>query len=209
MATNDTFEFACRGVVNGTQHIHTLHFRQVDPVLDGGNLITHWQTNCQTAYRGLFHNSQTPVLNLKAAKVCGATPLPAPVEVGVTGATTFGTRTTTGDNLPAFVACQVALKGTLAGKSRQGRFFLGGLWEADNVGNDLTAAYLLLVQAYIDVLKAQYVTGTPTAWQLVVHSRKLAAVPGTACQDSSDRVANIIANTRPTTMRSRKYGHGL
>lgn len=209
MAVNSTYSLYVQGFVGYVQHIHTLHFRS--NTLDGTaqDLITDWRANAEAAYRACFHNSQQPVQLIRAAEICGTVPLPAPVENAVTGAAANGTRTTTGDGHPSFIACHVAEKGALAGKSRQGRFFLGGLFESDTTYNDLNAPYLAAVQGYIDALMANYVTPAIADWHLVVHSRKLADVPGTACNVSSSRVANLIASVKVTTMRSRKEGHGL
>lgn len=208
MATNSTYLLVVQGISHGVQHIHTLHFRQIDPLLDADDLIDHWLANASATYRAMFDNDDFPVQLIKASEICGSTPLPAPVERSVLGAASFGTTAKPGEGMPSFVACNVKEKGTLAGKTRQGRFFIGGLYEGDCSYNALTPAYLALVQAYCTALTDEYITGTPSSWQLVVHSRLLASVPGTDCQLSSNRVASLVVNPAPTTMRSRKLGHG-
>lgn len=208
MAINDTLELMVRGTVNDTMHIHTLHFRSQGVGDAGGALAASWQTSAMTAYRACFPSGQSPVQLIRAKVICGALPLPAPVEVVPAGPSQLGTTTETGDLMPAFMASVTAVKGTLQGRTHSGRFFLGGLLETDNARNTLTAGYLARVQAYIDALKAAYVTGTPPLFQLVVHSRKTALIPGTDCLVSSSPVSNLVVSVRPTTMRSRKVGHG-
>lgn len=209
MATNDTYLLTVRGTANSTQHIHTLHFRQVDPTIDATNLISSWQGAPMTAYRAMFHNGTTIIESIKAQAICGSEPLPAAAEVVPVPASQLGTRVVATEPMPAFLATQVKMTTALAGRSRQGRFFIGGMWENDNASNALNSAWVALVQAYCNALIAAYITGTPTTWQLVVHSRKLASVVGTACNVSSARATNLIVNLAPTTMRSRKLGHGL
>lgn len=206
---NETYLLVVRGNMFGAMHIHTLHFREGASALGEAGLLTAWQGAPMTAYRGCFHNSSTPTLSLKVQKVCGTAPLPAAVEVIPTTPNQLGTRTTVGDGMPTYVACVVSEKTALAGRTRQGRFFLGGLFEADNSYNTLAPAYITIVQAYVDALKAAFVTPAGPDFRLVVHSRELASQPGTQCQDSSTPVTNLVINTSPTTMRSRKAGHGL
>lgn len=209
MAINDTLELTVQGTVASTQHIHSLHFRSIG-VLAADVLITEWMASCATTYRALFVTNDSPCQLLRAEVVCGAEPLPAAVEFVPAAGTQLGTRTASaGERSPAFVAALVTERTALAGRSRMGRFFIGGLTDGSFDLNDLAASYLTLVNAYIAALLAQFVTPSTPSFRQVVHSRKLAAVPGTQCQDSSAAVTAMIPSTRPTTMRSRKLGHGL
>lgn len=209
MAVNDTWGLIVRGTVSGSQHIHTLHFRELGGDFLGSDLVTAWEAGAGAAYRGMFPTHQPCVQYIKAEKVCGSLPFPAPVEVVPAAGAMMGTRATAAaEGLPAFVAACVIERGTLAGRSRSGRFFIGGLMETDNNTNDLAPAYITLVQNYANALKAAFVTPSAPNWRLVTHSRLLAQ-PGVQCDVSSTPVANLLVNARPTTMRSRKIGHGL
>lgn len=209
MAINDTYLLTVRGTANSTQHIHTLHFREGASVTGAAGLLTAWQGTPMTAYRAMFHTGTTIIESIKAQEICGTPPLPAASEFVPAPAGQLGTRANTNEPMPAFLATQVKLTTGLAGRSRQGRFFIGGMWENDNSSNSLATAWVALVQAYCDALKAIFVTPGAPDFRLVVHSRKLAAQVGMQCQNSSTSVTNLIINLQPTTMRSRKLGHGL
>lgn len=222
MATNDVWQLSVRGTVHGEMHMHTLHFLQQLPTAVGNDLITLWSGAPATAYRALFPLGQTPVQLIRAAKVCGAVPLPAPTEVVPAGGSQGGSRpTSSSEPLPTFVASLVTVKGTLAGRRYSGRYFLGGLLEIDTNGNSLGGAYVALSQAYVDALKAAFVTPALPDFRLFVFSRLLAngdpnhtkggqpdPIAARQCQDAGAPVSNLIVSLLPTTMRSRKMGHG-
>lgn len=210
MAVNDTWELIVRGTSAGTMHIHTLHFREVSLAAGGGQaLIDDWEAQCLATYRGLFQIGQHPVNLLRATKVCGAVPLPTATEKAYTFALGQGTRPSGSSQVsPSFLACVVAEKGIFAGRRRSGRFFLGGSFESDVDTNDYTAGYIAIVQGYLNVLTTRYITASASSFQLVTHSRVEAAT-GADCLVSSTPVQSLIVNSRATTMRSRKVGHGL
>ena len=99
-----------------------------------------------------------------------------------------------------------------AGKSRRGRFYIGGLWENDVSGNSVVVGAVDhgdALDAYIVALARYVASGASTAlYRLVVHSHKLSLVPGTQCQDSSTPVTGFIRRVTVGTMRSRMPGHG-
>jgi len=208
MAVNDTFFFSAQGTLQGQIYIHTLNFRElVGPV--GANpaqhLIDKWQSTCQTPWLGA-HGAGYTLTRVTAQKICGTPPLPARVEEGV-GA--VGTRTSSFlvEPLAPWLAVCINESTGLAGKSRHGRFFMSGGGESDISGETLSPAgsqWLSTIQAYCTALKTQFIDGPPTDWQLVVHSRKLAAQPGTQCQVSSEPVVSLGINARLTTQRSRR-----
>ena len=210
MSVNDTWELIVRGTSAGTMHIHTLHFREISLAAGGGQaLIDDWEAQCLTTYRGLFQIGQHPVNLLRATKVCGTVPLPTATEEVFTFTAGQGTRPIGSSQVsPSFLAITVAEKGVSAGRSRSGRFFLGGSFESDIDTNDHTAAYVALVQGYCNLLTTRYITPSASSFQLVTHSRLLAAT-GVSCEVSSTPVQQLVVNPRVTTMRSRKVGHGL
>lgn len=223
MAPNEIWQLSVIGTVSGTQHIHTLHFRENDIALTGTMLLTAWLTSGDAAYRACFAIAQPAVQLLRAAKVCGTVPLPAPAEYAPVGAQQLGTRpTSSSEPMPAFLACLVNEKTAFAGRRYTGRFFMGGLLESDCIQNTMQAPYLALVQAYVDALKAGFVTPGAADWKQFVFSRLLAegraantpgqppeAVEAVQCQDAGGDVVNMIVSNQPTTMRSRKLGSGL
>lgn len=209
MAVNDTAQLSVQGLVGGENHVHTLHFRAVDALANEQGLIDAWQLNARTAYRAIFKTTDSPVQTITAAQVCGAVPLRAPVvETEAVGNIAGTEGNDISQSLPSFVAAVFSVRTALSGKSRRGRFYIGGLTEGGTdvnmvggVGNRL--------QAYITALANNFISpNAASGWVLVVHSRKLAAVPGTQCQDSSTLVTNIILRSQLGTMRSRKVGHG-
>jgi hypothetical protein len=224
VAINDTVRLSVIGTVNGTQHVHTLHARAMNADNPADAFITLWQSSCLAAYRGAFRLLEQPVQQIKAAVVCGTVPLPAGSELAIAAGSGSGTVDFQGTPEPAYMAALVSVKSNLAGRRRQGRFFIGGLGKNDTAGNLLTAACISRLQGYVDAVKAAFVTPAAPTVKLVVHSRYLstphpaytdrngvlipAYTPG-ECQDSSALVVNLIVSDRATTMRSRKLGHGL
>jgi hypothetical protein len=207
MAVNDTYAFAVRGTVGTQTHVHTLHFRQLDPLGTEQMLIDQWQTSCEGPYKALFTFQDFPMEVIRAQVICGSEPLPAAVEETFAGAATEGTKTATTDSCPAFLAALVRERTALAGRTRQGRFFIGGLREADVSGNGITAEHIARLQAYCNALSGEFMGTSPQPFQLVVHSRKLAQ-PGVQCQVSSAPVTSLNVSSAATTMRSRKVGSG-
>lgn len=208
MAVNDTYMLSVRGTCGGTMHVHTLHFRETATVTGEAGLLTSWQGAPMTAYRAIFPTSQLPVQLIKAQKICGSVPLPASVEVIPAGGSQAGTRSVAGDIMPSFMAACVTEKTALAGKRYQGRFFLGGMAEADCVGNSLQASLTTVINAYNAALMTAYGGGGGIDFRLVVHSKANASQVGMNCQGSSELVTSLVTIPFPTTMRSRKSGHG-
>jgi hypothetical protein len=203
---NDTVMLSVIGSVGGEDHYHTLHFRSLG-VQSMQGLIDEWQAGCLAAYRGLFRVDDGPCSLLRAQHICGGLPLDATIEEFQTGTALAGTRGAVGDRMPSYVASLVAEKGISAGRRRQGRFFIGGMMEIDCVGNDLQTSILTPLQTYCDALRNSFMVQVSPLWRLVVHSRT-EADEGGDCQGSSTLVGQLLVRTRPTTMRSRKYGHG-
>jgi hypothetical protein len=208
MALNDTYFFTVQGTLAGRNYVHTLHFREIlaPPVINPAqSLIDRWQTTCQSAWIAA-HPTAYQIVRLTAQKVCGTLPLPSRVEegVGVSGNRAVGT---TGELLPPWLAVAVNESTGLAGRSRHGRFFMSGGGESDVSGETLVsgvAQWLNYITGYVNALTAGFVTGPPADWQLVVHSRKLADVPGTQCNQSSEPVTALGIVSRLTSQRSRR-----
>lgn len=210
MAVNDTVQLAVNGVCNGQDHVHTLHFRYTDVTPTApATLINEWQGAPRTAYRAIFRTVDNPVVLLVARHICGAIPLIATVEEAEVAPNIAGSRAGTGEKLPAYLSRVVSVRTALSGRSRRGRFYLGGMDEDEQNNGDLGSVAQGLVQAYIDALMAQFgPSGASGLWRLVVHSPTLAAVPGTQCQDSSTLVTGMIKRVPIGTTKSRKPGSG-
>jgi len=209
MAVNDTVRLDVVGTANGQQHIHTLHFRYQEVTSTEQGLIDSWQSIGRTAYRGLFATTDPVVTLLRATQVCGSVPLRAPVEEAELAATQFGTVSWGGDPAPSWLAAVISWRTASAGRSRRGRSYLGGVYEAAIVGNNITSTYSTKLATYRDALLAAYtVGGTVAGYKLVVYSRKLASVPGTQCQDSSTLITSAVIDDPLGSMKSRKPGSG-
>lgn len=208
MALNDTYFLTVQGTLQGQIYIHTLHFREIlaPPVVNPAqSLIDRWQAVGQATWLGM-HGPSYSLTRVTAQKICGSPPLPSRVEegVGLPGSRSVGTA---GDALAPWLSVAVNESTGLAGRSRHGRFFVSGGHEADVAGETLTTGanfWLQLLTAYTTALNAAFITGPPADWQLVVHSRKLAAQAGTQCNVSSEPVTSLGINARLTTQRSRR-----
>jgi hypothetical protein len=207
MAVNDTYFFTAQGLLAGRNYVHTLHFRE-GLTTPGGNpaqaLINEWQAACQTAWLAA-HTNAYQLVRLTAQRICGSPPLPSRVEEGVG---LVGTRTATGDPLAPWLAIAVNEATGLAGKSRHGRFFMSGGYENDVTGENLVTGanqWVTLATAYVTALTTAFVLpADPFDFELVVHSRKLADIPGTQCNVSSEPVTTLGLVSRLTTQRSRR-----
>lgn len=209
MAINDTHFFTVQGLLQGQIYVHTLHFREGVASLGTNpdqNLIDRWQTSSQTAWLNL-HGPNYTLTRLTSQRICGSPPLPSRTEESVN---TAGVRTVTGlgDPLAPWLCVAVNESSGLAGRSRHGRFFISGGYENDVNADSVSSTagtWGGLVNSYVTTLMNTYVTGTPPLdWVLVVHSRKLALVPGSQCTDSSTPVTALAQTGRLTTQRSRR-----
>lgn len=207
MAVNDTYFFTAQGTYQGRNYVHTLHFRQGEVVPPGNPsqaLIDAWQTACQSSWLAI-HPSGYQLVRLTAQRICGSPPLPSRVEEGVG---LPGTRSVVTQLLPPWLAVAVNESTGLAGKSRHGRFFISGGGEADVNGEQLetgAGTWIAAINAYVAALTAFSVGTIATEdWVLVVHSRKLADIPGTQCNVSSEPVTALGVVARLTTQRSRR-----
>lgn len=210
MAINDTVELAVKGTFSANDHIHTLHFRFIEPTASETDLIAEWQAACQTAYLAIFPGGHHIVKLIAARQVCGTLPLRAQVEQPVVSGSGSGTRSTATEHAAPWLASLTKERTAVAGRSRQGRFFLAGLVEADINGEAIQSSYLTPLGAYLTALMGAFgPSGSSTQYRLAVHSRKLAAVPGSQCQDTSTLVTGLLASTLLTTQKSRRSGSGL
>jgi hypothetical protein len=210
MALNDTAQLAVKGTVAGQMHVHTLHFRNQSGAATGQGLIDGWQSGVRTEYRAIFAAADSPCQQYSARIVCAALPLPVPTEETEVAPNIVGSIAAPVGRMPPWIARVVSVRTALAGKSRRGRFFLGGVWEDQQDLGTLVAGDIARVQAYVDALTAAFITpatGT-NGWRLAVHSPTLAAVPGTQCQDSSTLVTGFIVRDQLGSMKSRKAGSG-
>lgn len=209
MAINDTYFFTAQGTLGGRSYIHTLHFRELVGPISGNpaaDLINTWQAACQSAWLGA-HPVTYQLVRLTAQRICGSPPLPARVEEGV-GLPGLRVAGGTGALLPPWLAVAVNEATGLAGKSRHGRFFLSGGGESDIDGETLVVGaslWINLIQTYVSALSTRFVQqAVPLNWDLVVHSKKLAEVPGTQCNQSSEPVTSLGIVARLTSQRSRR-----
>jgi hypothetical protein len=212
MAINETSRLIVEGRSEGQVHLHTLAFRQVSLPAGGPeqDLIDDWRANLLTAYRALWPTFATQaVLTTSATQICGSIPLRATVEMAEPGATQPGTRTTATEALAPWLCARARLLTAFAGRERRGQFFISALVEADVVVATIQTSFMTPFSAYCAALIARYgPSGTSTNWRLVVHSRKLASVPGVACQDASTLVTSALATNVLTSQRSRRSGSG-
>lgn len=210
MAINDTSLLAAIGSAQGEQMVHTLHFRHLAPPAPGElmeqTLIDQWQAAAQSQFLAQFGNSFT-LDRILARQVCGTVPLRATVEetVGLTGS-----KGHSGAITAPWLAGLVRERTALTGRTRQGRYFIWVDDEANINGKTISTAFQTTMQTYANALLTAFgPSGTNTNFRLVVHSRKLAATPGTQCQDSSTLVTNLAASNVLTTNRSRRSRTGV
>jgi hypothetical protein len=216
VATNDTLQLSVIGFVANQQHVHTLHFRHILPNMTDLELAEDYRDNVLPSYRAMFNTTDTPAEVIRVQQVCGSLPLRAAAEVAPPNilGTYDANGASIGDWMAPWLASYATVKTALGGRSRQGRFYLGGLNEAWVNG----AALNTLAQGsgrtqrqatYITALGRYITAGAWTANSImVVHSHKLASVANTQCQNSSTPVTSIINRTVLATMKSRKAGHG-
>lgn len=209
MSINDTILLAVNGTVMGQKHVHTLHFRcmKTDPVEQ--QLIDRWQATSRTTYRALFDDVDKPIELYRAQQVCGDIPLRAAAEEGEVAPNILGSSAFGGDDGPSWLAAVVSERTAFAGPSRRGRFYIGGLHEQHIAGNDLVSAHITRLTAYCTALLGEFgPAATLPDFRLVVHSHKLASVPGTECENSSTLVTALMVRAAVGSMKSRKPGSG-
>lgn len=218
-APNGIYRLSVTGTVAGQQHVHTLHFRSTpaaaavalaeDAYQQG--IIDSWQAAPATAYRAQFGNPDSPVQFLSVRKVCGSLPLPAGVDETQAAGGILGSNGAAGQAMAPWLAHVVTVRSSFAGRSRRGRFFIGGLSEEQVTGSTLQSGRLTPAQGYIDALRTAYVTPDEltVAQKLFIFSRKLAAVAGIACQNAGADVTGFQLRDQMASMKSRKAGSGI
>lgn len=204
VATNETAELALVGTREGQTVIVTHHFRMIAIAADKPlqELIDGWQAGCQAAWLAIPNNSYT-LTKIRARHVCGSLPLDATVEelVGSTG--------TNGDTTlltPPWFAGIIRERTASAGRSYRGRIYIPVTSEAQFDKDTLSATLITNMQTYATAMQNTFVGAgaTNADWALVVHSKKLASVPGTQCQQSSTLVTSLAVQSVLTTQRSRR-----
>ncbi len=209
MATNDVTQLVVQGSVLGQQHIHTLNFRHATAGATEQGLIDSWQGNCLGLYRALFSTADSPVQILRAIQVCGTPPMRATVEETSPAGSILGTRTTSTEPMPPWLASVVSVRSAFAGRSYRGRFFVGGIYEGDQSGGNLVAGYLTLLENYVFELTDSYgPAGASPDFKLVVWSPKLKSVAGATCLSSSSQVVGFLVRSVLGSMKSRRPGNG-
>lgn len=213
VSANGTALLAIQGNVAGQNHVHTLAFRNGNSLNQSlQSLIDAWQAGCRTQYRALFRTDDTPIQIIRAYHVCGSLPLDATTEeADVAGGTKDPIAEALGEKVAPWLAQVFSVRTASAGRSRRGRFFIGGLSEGNVSGGSVVGDRVGGGGGgYRDALITTFGAAGNNApgWRLVVHSRKLAAVPGTQCQDSSTPVTAILVRTELARMTSRKAGSG-
>lgn len=204
VATNDTAELALVGSKLGQTVIVTHHFRMTE-VGTGRtlqDLIDKWQAAAQTQWLAALRGDYT-LDKIRARHVCGSLPLDATTEEAVGSA---GTAAVGGDQVAPWISALVRARTALAGRERRGRFFIPLSDEADFSKDDLQSSAITRLQAYVTALQGAFLPGGTQVgfWQMAVHSRKLASIPGTQCQNSSTVVTSLALQTKLTTQRSRR-----
>lgn len=204
VATNETAELAIVGERMGQVIIVTHHFRNIAVGVEKSlqNLIDAWQATSQATWLAALTTDYT-LTKVRARHICGGLPLDATVEETVNSA---GTRADASERLAPWFAVVVRERTASAGRSYRGRFYFPLCAENDFAGATITAAHQITMQAYVTTLTNGYigVGATNPDWALVVHSKKLASVPGTQCNVSSTLVDTLSLQTTLTTQRSRR-----
>jgi hypothetical protein len=211
MTINDTLRLQVIGRVHNQDHVHDLHFRVISNIATPEQgLIDAWQAGCRTQYRAIFYTQDSPCVRYSAQHICGSGALRATVEETELAGSILGTRADLADPMdaPAWLAEIVSVRTALAGRSRRGRFYLGGLDRDDIAAEVLGGARQALTATYVGTLMNVFgPVGTNGDFTWVVHSRKL-ATPGTACTVSSAPVTGTILRANIGSQRSRYPGSG-
>lgn len=215
MTAGDIAQLSVVGRVLGETHVHTLHFEYLTGTASEAGLAANWNAEVGTNWRAIFGADETPNLTVEARQVCGVGVLRAPsVEVPLNQA---GTRAFPGGEFaPSWLAMCVSEKTALAGKRYRGRFYVGGVWEADIDRNDFVTTappantHRNNVQAYVTDLIATYgPAGTNADYRLFVYSRRLSQLqPASACNTRGARVTAMTLRPDICSMQSRRTGRG-
>lgn len=209
MAVTDVVQLSVEGSVQGQQHVHTLHFKYLSVGANEQGLIDAWQSACRTAYRTVFSTVDSPCQLYVARQVCGASPLREATEEAEVSPNIAGATTVSGDYAPSWLASVHVLRSGLAGRRYRGRFFLGGLSEAEINGNSITGNRAGYGPAYATALLGAFgPAGTvATDYRLCVYSRKLRST-GATCTECGNAVNTVQNRTAIGSMRSRRPGSG-
>ncbi len=216
MAVNDIAQLSVVGTVGTQQHVHTLHFRYLTAGATDNALLVAWTATALASYKARFVITDTPVERLAARQVAGTAPFRAPAESAPSPNAGLRSAGSLGEPNPTWLAELVSERTALAGKRYRGRFYLGGLYEWDVIGNNLRLGLAEtprnafdLGQDYINALLTGYgPSGTSTDYRLFVFSRTLSKVPGTLPQNQGADITGLLHRTTVNSMQSRRPGSG-
>lgn len=204
VATLDTAELVLVGSKLAQDILVTHHFRNVEALTTHTlqQLIDDWQAAAQASWLAI-HQSDYTLTKVVARHVCGSLPLDATVEEAVGSA---GTRGAPAATLAPWMATVVRCRTASAGRSRRGRFYVPVPDEGDVDRDTVHPTHIARIQTYCTNLAGAFIDpgATSLRWRLVVHSRKLAAVPGAQCQNASTLVTSLAPQSALTTQRSRR-----
>lgn len=208
MPTGDVWQVQVRGRVVTQDHVHTLHFRDITGLAAPTAIVTVWQASCRTAFRNLFESDDLPVQDYVITQVCGSLPFAASAAATEPGATQGGTRTSSSDLVPSWLARVISWRTAFSGRRYRGRSYLGGMHESWLSFNTLSAGDITLMDAYANtILTAFGPTGSSSDWRAVVYSQRARDL-GATCIAAGSQITGFLSRTQVGSMKSRKLGHG-
>lgn len=197
MAVGDVYRLAIEGTPNDVDTFaNILHYRQTLTQLPGltsaESLIEAFVADAMPAYQAIMYEGF-------AFKACRVAQVTGGAEVAEEALTLFGTGAASGEFLPYQSAAIISWRTGQAGRSKRGRSYLFTPLEGDQVGGNLSAGYISLMDDIV------------AAWQSITHPTNLAEfelVVWSATLLSAQVVTAGISRGLIGTQRSRRSGSG-
>lgn len=166
MATGDIWRVSYEGTYYGSMYVNVFHVKFKSEAADVGEFIGDFKINYWDAVKNSLVDNLT--LTIARARKLTVPALLYEAAVSVTGGDVAG------QGLPAQCAMVTTLRTGIAGRSRRGRHYLGGIGEDGQQDSVWTAGVLATMQGVWDAIIGLYGSaGTDPDYQLGVWSRKL------------------------------------
>ena len=206
MALNDLYRCAFSYQIFGQTNTNIMYMKQTaQPLLDTAQKVADSLVASMTTVfaAGVPVDNRNPTSNLTVQLVSRIFS-----DAGIASGA-FGNAGMGGGSLPPANALVVRIGTGLAGRTRRGRIFLGGVQKDLQGAGVLTANGIIAYGIFLTAMRNQFGgPATPSGFQLGVFSRKRYDILSNPFDDYWKPATVLAIVSGLTTMRSRKVGSG-
>ena len=206
MAVGDLYRMACRYSVHSQSNVNVLYMKQTRSIGDNkAQDVADVAAPILAQIYGLWlGGGRGNQFNLDVQLVARLAS-----DIGIAGVPFDGAGASVGIALPPANAVVVRIRTGLQGRTRRGRFFLGGVGDSLNNAGTLNGAGLTKVQQFMTAITTNFMGDDPLVGvTLGVFSRSRYSIISNPFDDYWKQATQLVAPGEIATMRSRKVGVG-